>query len=971
MLLNNNLLLKADSTAPQRVDPKLETTILNYEQPVSIKPIVEDTVWNNNNPIIIVPGVMGSRLFDKKGGAGKVYRQVWPPVLGPKEESQVHRTIKQSDELNIKNTLYIPDYTIEQVNRKKVESTAYYSASNAVDSSVTQSREYGAKDVYENLVNTVCEEFPNREVFFFSYDWRQSNTNSASELSRFISFLVGRYPKNHEKYTDKVDIVCHSMGGLVASTLSLIPGTKRDPLMLPDADLRSPSEKIGKIITLGTPYEGSVNLLRAILTYEVMYNKNEEDLLDRALGWGSDRVFQFGGLSKKVKLHLTGVTQLAPTKSYINVVPQNHAIDEHQIKNIYPYRSYPVRLNQNLTAAEFHEICSEIFTENPSYTDILTFQNSIANGLLSMSNSYFGMGGNQRTLRSLTLKLSARNDINYASFSEEIICVDASFETRGDGTVPFLSANKFYKISAETLGKERVKYFYNCDHTQLSEFNEPINWAVEILKNGKSIEGDNNPPEGESHIDVRTACPVDVIVSNGVQSLKSNSLNPIQNTKFGDMIFLGREGEIKLMCLDKGQYSVELQGTGTGKMDYSVRFFDSSNSIVESRDFYDVPITKDTFISTEINQSEQTVLSVQSPSKSTLKPDITKNYRLTSEVVLSQSSEENRRILSVEEATKLYEAAETAADAQKTVCISGYHLATLETLYALADRAETDDSKVKLEASQMIDKTPAVSLRLSPKESLHDAMLEPIIYITQEAKQYLEFPIIIPKDTIVIDFGQGYKQAVEVIVNTDIFDAKFEKDKLNAYLRQYGTKAYKKLPPEQWRFEDGFFYFGVEDFDQIVIGDTIEGLEGMPYTPIGSDTAKSVDAPQKSSIVSAPDETKRSDELVAERSEPGTTQALFPPVTYPIYLVRTYPNQKGEVIIYSIGYSADNLIAKFGINSKNHEPYRINIKEKIGEEAYQIVLRNLYEFVMSHPEQKYPHKLLIGQEGILESVIDN
>ena len=109
---------------------------------------------------------------------------------------------------------------------------------------------------------------------------------------------------------------------------------------------------------------------------------------------------------------------------------------------------------------------------------------------------------------------------------------------------------------------------------------------------------------------------------------------------------------------------------------------------------------------------------------------------------------------------------------------------------------------------------------------------------------------------------------------------------------------------------------------------------------------------------------------LVHQPEPLSTQASFPPVTYPIYFAKTYPEMDREVIVYGIGYSADNLIAKFGINSRSHEPYRINIKEMIGEEAYQIAVKALTGFVMSNPASKYPQKLVIGENGILNSVLE-
>src|SRR5262249_47775238 len=71
-------------------------------------------------------------------------------------------------------------------------------------------------------------------LFIFTYDWRQSNIDSARLLSELISSINA----------PTVDIVAHSMGGLVSTIyLHNFDGIKR----------------VNKIIFLGTPFLGSMN----------------------------------------------------------------------------------------------------------------------------------------------------------------------------------------------------------------------------------------------------------------------------------------------------------------------------------------------------------------------------------------------------------------------------------------------------------------------------------------------------------------------------------------------------------------------------------------------------------------------------------------------------------------------------------------------------------------------------------------
>ena len=112
-------------------------------------------------------------------------------------------------------------------------------------------------------------------------------------------------------------------------------------------------------------------------------------------------------------------------------------------------------------------------------------------------------------------------------------------------------------------------------------------------------------------------------------------------------------------------------------------------------------------------------------------------------------------------------------------------------------------------------------------------------------------------------------------------------------------------------------------------------------------------------------------QITQERVSPTSLPALpYIPLTYPIYIARTYPDQKGEIIVYSVGFNEDNLFAKFVINSITHRPYRINTEENINEETYQIVLKYLQEVVVTNPDNKYPQSLVIGQDGIIDVVLD-
>ncbi|MCX6727021.1 MAG: hypothetical protein NTY75_04440, partial [Candidatus Shapirobacteria bacterium] len=85
---------------------------------------------------------------------------------------------------------------------------------------------------YDNLVNALKQQ--GKDVLVWNYDWRRPVEEIKSNLNTFINNNVGT--------SEKVDLVGHSLGGLVAR----VWGQDNNP-------------KMGNIITLGSPHDGAVS----------------------------------------------------------------------------------------------------------------------------------------------------------------------------------------------------------------------------------------------------------------------------------------------------------------------------------------------------------------------------------------------------------------------------------------------------------------------------------------------------------------------------------------------------------------------------------------------------------------------------------------------------------------------------------------------------------------------------------------
>ena len=164
----------------------------------------------NNNAIIIVPGIMGTEL--EAGSNNAFYApgtDLWSAAL-------------RDEPLE-------PSEKLDRILSLKCDSNG-----DSINDVVVRNNKYGADNTYKTLYDYLEKEFSNEyTIEFFAYDWRLSNAISATTLNTFIN----------EKGYDNVILVCHSMGGLVASSYLSLGETQRN--------------KVKQVIMLGSPLLGT------------------------------------------------------------------------------------------------------------------------------------------------------------------------------------------------------------------------------------------------------------------------------------------------------------------------------------------------------------------------------------------------------------------------------------------------------------------------------------------------------------------------------------------------------------------------------------------------------------------------------------------------------------------------------------------------------------------------------------------
>lgn len=107
-----------------------------------------------------------------------------------------------------------------------------------------------------------------------------------------------------------------------------------------------------------------------------------------------------------------------------------------------------------------------------------------------------------------------------------------------------------------------------------------------------------------SKVVINIACPVDVSVTYNGETLSSAQSSYSDTASFGTLQLLGKNKDIKVLSLDPSAvYDIQLNGTGSGTMNYSVNYLDDSDAIIDYRTFESIPITPTTKIDSNTNNS--------------------------------------------------------------------------------------------------------------------------------------------------------------------------------------------------------------------------------------------------------------------------------------------------------------------------------------------------------------------------------
>jgi pimeloyl-ACP methyl ester carboxylesterase len=227
------LALSIASCAKKKVKPDLarlyKTSYISYETPP---------------PVILIHGIMGSKLRDKSN-----LKELWFGSL---------KDLLFSNYSDI--GLKIDPQTLDPI---PSELEPYKIADKAAGTDYYQAVIHTLENFGNYKLTNVDEEISDfqRRLYIFKYDWRQDNVKSAQNLYKFIEKIKAK----HNNSNLKVDIVAHSMGGLVS----------RYYLRYGDVDVLNDNEfpvnlkgakNVRNVILLGTPNLGSVGAVESFIS---------------------------------------------------------------------------------------------------------------------------------------------------------------------------------------------------------------------------------------------------------------------------------------------------------------------------------------------------------------------------------------------------------------------------------------------------------------------------------------------------------------------------------------------------------------------------------------------------------------------------------------------------------------------------------------------------------------------------------
>ncbi len=405
----------------------------------------------------------------------------------------------------------------------------------------------------------------NKDLFLFPYDWRKDVSLTASLLDQKINEI------KTQTGSQKVDIVAHSMGGLVAR--NYISDFSR-------------AQKVRKLFALGTPHLGSVKSLKALKYGDCLF-----------LDYGPFCLTIAPSEVKDVVRNMISGYELAPSQTYFNFYSgedNNHP---------YPYRTESGAFNYN----QIKSLLTGLSFNTPLFNPSEVFH--VLDDTLSNTNGVdvtVIAGSGQKTLGQI-IEEKRISLLGIPYVHKDMININ------GDGTVPLFSAS--LNDSGKNLSLfDKTKVFYtNQDHGGLVSSGSALNLVKNILDNNSQLpDRVSTQPYHFGGTGLSVHSPVSIHVYDSLGNHTGPTTNGDFETNIPGSSYDALDDAKFIFLSENGNYNIKFEATDQGSFDFKIRKFE--NDVNTSATLYnDVPLTAVT--------KAQATLDTLSPQPPTLQVD--------------------------------------------------------------------------------------------------------------------------------------------------------------------------------------------------------------------------------------------------------------------------------------------------------------------------------------------------------------
>ena len=411
----------------------------------------------------------------------------------------------------------------------------------------------------------------NQDLFVFPYDWRKDLSLTKPLLDQKISEI------KTQTGASKVDILSHSMGGLVARNYIADPAK---------------AQNVRKLFTLGTPHLGSVDFLKQI-KYGGCFTRPDLQGLPFCLGLTNNEV-------KDVLQNLIGGFQLSPSQTYYSFYSGE--------SNLHP-----------LPFADLADIDSNGTSGYLNYSQLKT--------LLTNLGHNTGLFTPSETFHNLDPTLANTNDVNVTNITGsglptlgqivEKYAVDFlgikiphrdELLINGDKTVPLFSSSlNDPSKNLSLLGNAKL-FYTKQEHGSLSTSGS----ALELVKN--LLSDDSALPIGVAtehyqlnghQLSVHSPVNLHIYDSFGNHTGPTSDPDSIGADEDFETNIPGSTydtlDDAKFIWLsEEGVYSIIFESTGQGSFDFKIRQFED-DLITQTILYKDIPLQPNTVGETQYN----------------------------------------------------------------------------------------------------------------------------------------------------------------------------------------------------------------------------------------------------------------------------------------------------------------------------------------------------------------------------------